>query len=214
VRRKLGESLLQAGLISEQDLQIALAERIRSGERIGATLVRLDMVDERQVARALAHQLGVACVNLSQSPPDSAVVTLIPRPFAVKRVCIAVRLDKDRLTVATADPSLLRRDQDLESRTGYRITPAVATRTDILRAIRTGYPGARGSEQVSREKPPVDAATDCRKCGQALQDGWQFCPFCAASVSIRPAWTRDASSRTTIDTVLRPAVGGSGYTTR
>ena len=58
MRKKLGESLIQAGLITEDDLRTALAEHKRTGERLGAVLVRMNLATERQIAKALAYQLG------------------------------------------------------------------------------------------------------------------------------------------------------------
>ena len=140
MRKKLGECLIQAGLITEDDLQSALTEHKRTGERLGAVLVRLNLATERQIAKALAYQLGFPYLNLGETPPDSTVVTLIPKDVALKRSCVAIRLDKNLLTVAMADPLLFSLVQDLEFQTGYRIKQVVATRADILEAIGTGYP--------------------------------------------------------------------------
>jgi type IV pilus assembly protein PilB len=140
MRKKLGECLIQAGLITEDDLQSALTEHKRTGERLGAVLVRLNLATERQIAKALAYQLGFPYLNLSENPPDPAVVTLIAKEVALKRSCIAIRLDKNLLTVAMADPLLFSLVQDLEFQTGYRIKQVVATRADILESIAGGYP--------------------------------------------------------------------------
>ena len=140
MRKKLGECLIQAGLITEDDLQSALTEHKRTGERLGAVLVRLNLATERQIAKALAYQLGFPYLNLAETPPDPAVVTLIPRDIALKRSCVAIRLDKNLLTVAMADPLLFSLVQDLEFQTGYRIKQVVATRADILESIASGYP--------------------------------------------------------------------------
>ena len=140
MRKKLGECLIQAGLITEDDLQSALTEHKRTGERLGAVLVRLNLASERQIAKALAYQLGFPYLNLAETPPDAAVVTLIPKDVAMKRSCVAIRLDKNLLTVAMADPLLFSLVQDLEFQTGYRIKQVVATRADILESIASGYP--------------------------------------------------------------------------
>jgi len=140
MRKKLGECLIQAGLITEDDLQLALTEHKRTGERLGAVLVRLNLATERQIAKALAYQLGFPYLNLSENPPDTTVVTLIQKDVALKRSCVAIRLDKNLLTVAMADPLLFSLVQDLEFQTGYRIKQVVATRADILESIAAGYP--------------------------------------------------------------------------
>ena len=140
MRKKIGECLIQAGLITEEDLGIALTEHKRTGERLGVVLVRMNLATEKQIAKALAFQLGFPYINLSENPPDVSAVTLIPKDVALKRVCVAVRLEKNLLTVAMSDPLLFSLVQDLEFQTGYRIKQVVATRGDITEAIQTGYP--------------------------------------------------------------------------
>jgi len=152
VRKKIGECLIQAGLITEDDLQAALAEHKRTGERLGSVLVRMNLATEKQITKALAYQLGFPYVSLTEEPPDPAAIVLIPKDVAVKRVCVAVRLEKNLLTVAMSDPLLFSLVQDLEFQTGYRIRQVVSTRSDILEAIETGYPDkalARYSATVS-----------------------------------------------------------------
>jgi type IV pilus assembly protein PilB len=140
VRKKIGECLIQAGLITDEDLQVALAEHKRTGERVGAVLVRLNFATEKQITKALAYQLGFPYVSLVDEPPDPDAIVLIPKEVALKRVCVAVRLEKNLLTVAMSDPLLFSLVQDLEFQTGYRIKQVVSTRTDILDAIESGYP--------------------------------------------------------------------------
>jgi type IV pilus assembly protein PilB len=140
VRKKIGECLIQAGLITEEDLGTALTEHKRTGERLGVVLVRMNLATEKQIAKALAFQLGFPYINLAENPPDPSAVVLIPKDVALKRVCVAVRLEKNLLTVAMSDPLLFSLVQDLEFQTGYRIKQVVATRGDINEAIETGYP--------------------------------------------------------------------------
>ena len=174
MRKKLGECLIQAGLITEDDLQAALTEHKRTGERLGAVLVRLNLATERQIAKALAYQLGFPYLNLAENPPDPTVVTLIAKDVALKRSCVAIRLDKNLLTVAMADPLLFSLVQDLEFQTGYRIKQVVATRADILESIAAGYPdkalvkahrraGTAGvpATRSRREEPPHGEAPRC-----------------------------------------------------
>jgi type IV pilus assembly protein PilB len=140
VRKKIGECLIQAGLITEDDLRNALTEHKRTGERLGVVLVRMNLATEKQIAKALAFQLGFPYINLAENPPDPTAVVLIPKAVALKRVCVAVSLDKNLLTVAMSDPLLFSLVQDLEFQTGYRIKQVVSTRGDIVDAINTCYP--------------------------------------------------------------------------
>jgi type IV pilus assembly protein PilB len=174
LRKKLGETLIQAGLITEDDLRTALAEHKRTGERLGAVLVRMNLATERQIAKALAYQLGFPYVNLAENPPEPGVVTLIPKDVVLKRSCVALKLEKNLLTVAMADPLLFSLVQDLEFQTGYRIKQVVATRADILEAIAAGYPDkalvrtttGTGATLVSRTQQRDAAGTALGPAGE------------------------------------------------
>src|SRR5690242_9313354 len=100
----------------------------------------MNLATEKQIAKALAYQLGFAYVNLAENPPDPAAVTLIPKEVALKCACLAIRVEKQLLTVAMADPLLFSLVQDLEFQTGRRIKQVVATRAEIIEAIQTSYP--------------------------------------------------------------------------
>jgi len=160
LRKKIGECLIQAGLITEEDLQTALAEHKRTGDRVGVVLVRMNLATEKQIAKALAFQLGFPYVNLAENPPDPTAVVLIPKDVALKRACIALGLEKNLLTVAMSDPLLFSLVQDLEFQTGYRIKQVVATRGEILDAIQIGYPD-------KALVPTAQAASDLQVVGAA-----------------------------------------------
>src|SRR5436309_12954989 len=100
----------------------------------------MNLATEKQIAKALAFQLVFTYINLAENPPEPSAVVLIPKEVALKRICVAVRLEKNLLTVAMSDPLLFSLVQDLEFQTGYRIKQVVATRGDIIDAINTGYP--------------------------------------------------------------------------
>ncbi len=200
MRRRIGDRLIRAGLISDRDLRAALAEQARTGERLGAILVRLDVVSEWQVARTLAQQLGLAYVNLTDHPPDPAALVLIPREVASRHESVAVRFQDAALIVASADPTQLESNGDVESMVGSPVTPAVATRSDILRVIQTGYSARPRSVPV-----PAVSANVCGRCGGELGAGWRFCPFCASSTGGRPGKRLPTHPGTP---VLKPAAGG------
>src|SRR5688572_13676057 len=124
----------------------------------------MNLATERQIAKALAYQLGFPYVNLAENPPDPGVVSLIQKEVALKRSCVALKLEKNLLTVAMADPLLFSLVQDLEFQTGYRIKQVVATGPDILEAIAAGYPDKalvrtdRGVSPAMTSRPSHDGA--------------------------------------------------------
>ncbi|CAN5763344.1 GspE/PulE family protein [soil metagenome] len=172
MRKKIGECLIQAGLITEEDLQLALAEHKRTGDRVGVVLVRLGFATEQQITKALAYQLGFPYASLAEEASDPSAIVLIPKEVALKGVCVAVRLEKNLLTVAMSDPLLFSLVQDLEFQTGYRIKQVVATRTDILDAIETGYPDSGAASLVRRPEDdafeqPSEPGSSPRQAGEA-----------------------------------------------
>ena len=184
MRTMIGESLRQAGIITEQDLQAALVEQKRSGERLGSVLVRMHLAGEREVARALAGQLGLRYVDLAEHSPDRIAVLLIPKSVALKRGCIAIAAEKNELTVAMSDPLLLTLVQDLEFQTGYRVKQVVSTAADIARAIETWYsdtsmtwdgPDRRQDERVAdswrRPGPPAVHTDDPARHAERNSEG-------------------------------------------
>ena len=193
MRKRIGEWFVRAGVMSEHDVRVALAEQRRTGERFGSVLVRLHLTTERQLARALAYQLELPYTNFVNDPPDPDAIALIPRDFASKRLSIGTRVDDDGFRVAMADPLLFGLVKDLEARTGRHIRPVVATRTDILRAIQAGYSGHPRPASMSAEGESII----CGSCRRRLESGWRYCPFCAARVVTRLARTQalpDAAS--------------------
>jgi type IV pilus assembly protein PilB len=155
----IGECLRQSGIITEDDLETALIEHKRSGERLGAVLIRLGLATERQIAEALAYQLGFEYVDLIARPPDPAAVVLIPREVALKRNCIGVTVQKNALTVAMSDPLLFTLVQDLEFQSGYRIKQVVATRAEIIAAIEAWYPDKALTRVAPQERAGRDETT-------------------------------------------------------
>jgi type IV pilus assembly protein PilB len=158
VRGRIGECLVQAGLVTDEGLQQAIAEQQRTGERLGAILVRLGLATETQIAQTLAAQLGFRYADLAEEPPDPRAARLIDRTVAAHTVCVALSLEKNVLSVAMAEPLLFGLVSDLERRTGYRIRQVVATPTGIHNAIETVYSGsvasiAESGEAANDEEP-------------------------------------------------------------
>jgi len=158
MRSRLGEALIQAGLISPRDLARAVKAQARSDERLGTVLVRLRMATEEQIATTLASQLGLPYADVVGEPIDPAAVSKIPQAFAVREACVAIKLEKHVLTVAMADPLRISLVQDLEDQTGCRIREVVATRGAILNVIETAYPEASPDRSASQDSDahPLD----------------------------------------------------------
>jgi type IV pilus assembly protein PilB len=103
-RRRFGELLVDAGILSEAQLDEALAAKTLD-ERIGQTLLRLGLIDEVEVAHALASQLGINVVDLTGLQPDPMALARVPGWLAERHQLVPVRYADGVLSLAMADPA-------------------------------------------------------------------------------------------------------------
>ncbi len=104
-RPRFGEILLAEGLITEAQLQEALAIQARTGARFGAVLVSLGHINKLAVAQVLARQLGLPFRNLLLNPPEAEAVRLIPEALARAAGAVPTAVEADgSVTVGFVDP--------------------------------------------------------------------------------------------------------------
>lgn len=140
---KLGEILLREGVITEDQLQKAIQIQKSEGGRIGEVLVRLKLVDEKDIAIALGKQLGIPYASLArgllQPQADQGLEQLIPEDFSRRHNLLPLSKNFNSLTVAVSDPLDLIVMDNLKRMTGCQINPIVATRSDISNALDAFY---------------------------------------------------------------------------
>jgi len=131
-RRKLGELLLETGLLSPEKLTEALNKQKNSGKRLGQQLIEMNVISEEEMAFALAMQLKIPYVDLTYHQIPLDVMETIPEEVSRKFICVPIALNSSILDVAMADPLDLNMMKDLQFITGYSIQPAISTGTQIL----------------------------------------------------------------------------------
>jgi len=151
-RRKLGELLIESGLLTAEKLQDALETQKSTGERLGEVLIHMHIISEEEMAFALAMQLKIPLIDLSEEHDfQYEVMDTIPEEVCMKFMCIAVDIKNNILDVAMADPLNLNIMKDLQFITGYNIQPAVSTRSQILDRIQKHFHPERTITQVAGE---------------------------------------------------------------
>ncbi|MGE7779527.1 GspE/PulE family protein [Peribacillus sp. NPDC097264] len=146
-RKRLGDLLVEAGLISEDQLQIALEEKSKS-QKLGDVLLQKGYITEQQLIEVLEFQLGIPHVSLYRYPFDSNIFSLISEDMAKRNLMIPLKKEGEKLYVAMADPMDFYAIDDLRLSTGFQIEPAIATKDDILRAIAKHYTDEDGLEEL------------------------------------------------------------------
>ncbi len=147
-RKKLGEMLVEAGVLSDQALRMALAEQRRWGGSLGRTLVDMKAISEAELVSVLSHQLGMQTVDLDQIDIHPSVLELVPGDIAEQHSVIPFAQPMKFLDVAMSEPTNLGIIDELRIRTQLNIRPYLAGPKMIERALgkfyRRGFARTRG----------------------------------------------------------------------
>ncbi|WP_110111500.1 ATPase, T2SS/T4P/T4SS family [Bacillus sp. CGMCC 1.16541] len=137
-RRRLGDLLIEANLITDEQLQETLRNK-KEGQKLGDALLERGYITEQQLIEVLELQLGIPHVSLYRYPFDQTLFTVISKEFAKRNVLIPLKKEGNRLFVAMADPMDFFAIDDLRLSTGFQVETAIASRDDILRTISKYY---------------------------------------------------------------------------
>lgn len=137
--KKIGELLVESGLITNEELEEALSEAKEQGVRVGAVLVTKGYASEIDIAQTLSFQLNIPFVELSSTNIDPDAPGLVTEELAKKYFVFPHYKQKKTLSLAMADPLNLRAIDDIRFSTGMEIRPSVATMKDISAAITRFY---------------------------------------------------------------------------
>ncbi len=143
---KLGQMLIDAGLVTEEQLKEALEQQRKQGGKIGYNLVKLGYVKEEDITNFLSEQYDVPAINLRHFEIDESVIKLIPSEVAQKYLIIPVNRTGATLTIAMVDPTNVFAMDDLKFMTGYNIEPVVASEIAIREAIDQYYGSSHALE--------------------------------------------------------------------
>ncbi len=134
-RERVGIKLVDAKVISSDDLSQALDIQQGEGGRLGSILVRMGVLSESTLLEFLSQHYGVATVELSTCSIDGSLRGLVPYDVVRRHLVLPVRKTTSRLSLAMADPTNASLLDDLRFRTGLHIIPMVATESDLRTAI-------------------------------------------------------------------------------
>lgn len=145
-RKKIGELLIEQGVISLPQLTEALEEQKLTGDRIGDILIKKGWISKEILDKYLAKQIGVSSFNIANYIIDSDIVKFVPEDFARKYKLMPVFKVENTLTVAMTDPTNVFIIDELQRVTKLIIEPVYADEMDI-RKIQDQYYGGSGSLQ-------------------------------------------------------------------
>ncbi|WP_026487525.1 GspE/PulE family protein [Caldanaerobius polysaccharolyticus] len=138
-RRRLGDILIESGIVTRDELQEALKVQEKTGKRLGKVLSEMGYITEDKLIEILEFQLGIPHVDLKRYYIDKEAVLTIPEDIAKRDMLIAVKKDESNIYVAMSDPMDILAIDDVKLITGLNVIPMIATEADITEAIKKYY---------------------------------------------------------------------------
>lgn len=163
-RKRLGDLLVEAGVITSDQLEYALTNK-SNDEKLGDFLIRENYITEQQLIEVLEFQLGIPHINLNQFAIDPEVIQLVPAELAKRAKIIPIRRDKNKLFIAMADPMDYFAIEEVRMATGCQIETSIAAKDDLYRTITKYY-----DLQESMEAALSDFGVDTTDAQQEITD--------------------------------------------
>ena len=142
--KRLGELLLESGVITEAQLSEALEEQKRTGKRLAQIFIERGLLAKGEAGRWLALQQGYEYVSLTAEPIDVQIAKVLPEPFVRRLMALPIRQEDRDLIVAMADPSDILAIDEISRATGLRVLPVFTTETDLEWAVGQLYDDVSG----------------------------------------------------------------------
>ena len=149
-RKRIGDLLIERGLITENELKFALEMQKETHEKLGEVLVKNSIVTSEDMAKTLAYQLEVDYIDLAERSIPQELSSLVGRNTARANHLVPVQRQGDSLYVAMDDPLNFYAIDEVRKTTRLRIVPLIATKEAVERAINTLY-GNEGARQAIEE---------------------------------------------------------------
>ncbi len=146
------EILQKKGLITQEQLLSAQSVPKQPGEHLGQTLVRLGMISEEKLLRALGEPLGMSYMDLSEKTIEQDVINSVPAKFVVRKKVLPLERNNGTLIVATSNPFDLKALDELRILLNCNVQAVIGSSQDIDRLLKKYYGiGAESMDQLLKE---------------------------------------------------------------
>ena len=184
-RKRLGDILLEAGKISLAQLNRALETQRKTKRRLGEVLIDQGLLTEDEIADVLAQQLSLERIDLEKTFVEQDMARSIPKEVALKYTAIPIFMRDGKLVVAMNDPLNMLAIDDICFITQKKIQPAVATKKQIEKAIEIYYSKQDADQAIEELKREFTASVEeSQRTGMELSDDVQAAPAVRLTNSI------------------------------
>jgi Type II secretory pathway, ATPase PulE/Tfp pilus assembly pathway, ATPase PilB len=168
--RRIEQVFVDLGYIDDEQMELLIEEhQERQGEKMGQVALSMGLINDDQLAHAMAEQFGYQEVNLVDLTVPPEVLAHMSEPMAVLYRAIPVSFRNDVLTIAMCEPDNLLAVDELRNSLGYQIRVVVTTPKDIEQALGRYY--ASDAETVERILDDIEHDSDLKKMAMAIEAG-------------------------------------------
>ena len=158
---RIGDVLVAAGAITEEQLQEGLAKQKETGRKLGNALVDLGFISNDMLITVLTTQLGIDYIELKGAKIEEKVIHMVPESMVTKYQAIPIEVDPDNpniLKVAMADPMDIMAMDDIGLVTNLQVEPMLASEEGIKNAIDKYYGSAQAMEAAEAYRQEQQSA--------------------------------------------------------
>jgi len=163
----IGKYLVDKGIITQKQLDEALAEQKKTGEFLGAILIEKRYASEHVIAKGLSEELGLAFMDLSKYSIEGAAIKLVPEALCRKYTLIPVYQAGHNLTVSMADPTDEEAKEEIKGITKLNVRPVFSPVSEIKERIDREY---GGKEPAGKEPEAGFSYTPARRAAGARKE--------------------------------------------
>lgn len=154
-RKRLGDLLVESKLITDDQLQTTLANKLPE-VKLGDALLQEGYITEQQLIEVLEFQLGIPHINIFQYPIEEEIIQIVPADIAKRYQVMPIRTEGNQLFIAMSDPMDYFALEELRMATGYQIVPAIATKDALHRTITKHYDLQQSLDDVMDDLTPEE----------------------------------------------------------
>ena len=168
--KKLGEMLLEGGLLNEEQLKQAVAGHKRNNMKLGQFLVRGGIVSSTQIMDLISTQLNIRKYNPEDFPIDMALASILPVEMAHKYQAVPLCISNFLLTVVMSDPMDIAAMDAIEAYTNTEIEPVICTDQELTHLVNVMYGTYSGIDGVLDSMDKIEFKSDKSQFGSVYGD--------------------------------------------
>lgn len=175
--KRLGDILISDGLLTQEQLEEALAQQKQTHERLGAVLIEYGYITEKELIDALRNQLGIDFIDLTKTTIDPSMSRYIPKALAQEYEIVPIQVVRDNLFIAMSDPLNFMAIERARNTSRKNIVPMIASSAAVKHAINILYENVNAAEAMAamraeagiREDAVVESEQDTAEEGPTIR---------------------------------------------